>query len=136
MGSSEAIKGDLETHNPPTPTSNEKTSCRRISFHPHLKVILVPSRVEYKCAGLCPILWWSSSDFFSFQQSAHLEVHLLAAYENIGKKEARSKLYQPDNDVKVLENMNVENDYYLSDEETDLSSDEEVNINEFIDTRM
>ena len=112
---------DLETQIQESLTQSAK---RNVYFDPFLKVILVPSRGEYKCAGLCPILWWTSSDFFSFQQSAHSEVRLLSAFENIGGKEARIKLYQPNDqsnaDFEVLENMCAStDDYYLSDEEND-----------------
>ena len=129
MGLSGNHTNDLETQTPDLLTQCAK---RNVYFDPYLKVILVPSRGEYKCAGLCPILWWTSSDFFSFQQSAHSEVRLLSAFENIGGKEARMKLYQPSDqasaDLEVLENMcATTDDYYLSDEETDDLSDEDVN---------
>lgn len=121
MGPSANNTCDLETQNPDNLTQSGK---RNVYFDPFLKVILVPSRGEYLCAGLCPILWWTSSDFFSFQQSAHSEVRLLSAFENIGGKEARIKLYQPNDqsnaDFEVLENMCAStDDYYLSDEEND-----------------
>lgn len=89
MRSQEINSNDVETQQiyqiPPIVSSDKKI----VNFNPFMKVILVPSRGEYKCAGLCPILWWTSSDFFSFQQSAHSEVRLLSAFENIGGKEAR-----------------------------------------------
>ena len=110
---------------------------RNVCFDPLLRVILVPSRVEYKCAGLCPILWWTSSDFFSFQQSAHTEVRLLSAFENIGGREARKKLYQPNHivnpEIDVLEKMcATTDDYYLSDEEKDDLSDNEDPYDELV----
>jgi hypothetical protein len=125
MGPSVINSNDLETQ---TPGDDTPPGRRNVCFDPFLKVVLVPSRGEYKCAGLCPILWWTSSDFFSFQQSAHSEVRLLSAFENIGGREARKKLYQPSHvanaDLEVLENMcATTDDYYLSDEEKDDMSD-------------
>lgn len=125
MGPSVDHTADLETQCPGLLTQSSK---RNVYFDPYLKVILVPSRGEYKCAGLCPILWWTSSDFFSFQQSAHSEVRMLSVMNNIGGKEARKKLYQPNHqgnaDLEVLENMCAStDDYYLSDEENDDTSD-------------
>ena len=127
MGHNVNNTNDLETQNANSVLHSVK---RIVNFNLDLKVILVPSRGEYRCAGLCPILWWSSSDFFSFQQSAHSEVRLLSAFENIGGKEARKKLYQPNHqcssDFEVLENMcATTDDYYLSDEENDDASDVE-----------
>jgi len=66
-----------------------------VKFNTSLRVVLIPSRSEYKSAGLCPELWWTSSDYFMFQQSAHSEIRLLSAYENINLNAARKKLYQP-----------------------------------------
>ena len=127
---------DLETQTPANVTLFER---RNVCFDPFLKVILVPSRGEYKCAGLCPILWWTSSDFFSFQQSAHSEVRLLSAFENIGGREARKKLYQPNDvanaDLEVLENMcATTDDYYLSEEEKDDVSDSDESYDSFLES--
>ena len=134
MGPSANIPGDLETH---MLSDSTLSGTKNVCFNPLLRVILVPSRVEYKCAGLCPILWWTSSDFFSFQQSAHSEVRLLSAFENIGGREARKKLYQPNHTVNaeldVLENMcATSDDYYLSDEEKDDISDNEDPYDELL----
>ena len=74
---------------------NESCLKNAVKFNSALKVVLIPSRGEYKSAGLCPELWWTSSDYFMFQQSAHSEIRLLSAYENINLTAARKKLYQP-----------------------------------------
>jgi hypothetical protein len=76
------------------PSSNSEK--KNVTFLPTIKLILIPSRGEFKAAGLNNLLWWTGNDFFGFQQSAHSEIRLLSSYENIGMKEARKKLYQPD----------------------------------------
>ena len=68
---------------------------RRVAFCPSLRVILIPSRGEYKRAGLYGELWWASIDFLQFQAAANSEIRMLASYEGIGAKAARCKLYQP-----------------------------------------
>lgn len=57
---------------------------KMVDFKHSIKVILIPCRNEYKSAGLYSILWWNTTDYFSFQQSAHSEIRLLSSYENIG----------------------------------------------------
>lgn len=95
------------------PNANLCNSKRRqramVNFNAYSKVILIPSRKEYRKAK-CD-LWWNSGDFFSFQQSANSECRLLSMFENIDIRSARRKLYQPTgdeykDDVQVKENMN------------------------------
>jgi hypothetical protein len=80
-------------------TSSSAAQCglrnRRVAFCPSLRVILIPSRGEYKRAGLYGELWWASIDFLKFQAAANSEIRMLASYEGIGAKAARCKLYQP-----------------------------------------
>ena len=68
---------------------------RRVEFCTSLRIVLIPSRTEYKKAGLYSELWWASIDFMQFQASANSEIRMLASYEGIGAKAARFKLYQP-----------------------------------------
>ena len=84
-------------------TTLQTTDKKRVKFVPTIKLILIPSRSEYKIAGLNPLLWWTGNEFFGFQQSAHSELRLLSTYENIGMKEARRKLYQPDQNDSATE---------------------------------
>ena len=78
-------------------SAEQKVEQRRkiVEFNNALRVVLVPTRSEYKSAGLNPTLWWNSSDYFGFQQSAHSEIMLLSSFEKIDTKTARRKLYQP-----------------------------------------
>jgi hypothetical protein len=98
-----------------------------VNFSSSLKVVLIPSRQEYKDAG-CN-LWWSSEDFSAFQDSARSEVKTLSLHENIHPKEAKAKLYQPN--PRDLEddygNVNIEDDYFNFDHSRESSMDSERN---------
>jgi hypothetical protein len=86
----------------------DETSCKSgVKFNSALRVVLIPSRGEYKSAGLCPELWWTSSDYFMFQQSAHSEIRLLSAYENINLNAARKKLYQPNENEAIEDSGSI-----------------------------
>lgn len=69
---------------------------RSVTFNELVKVVLIPSRQEYKSRGLENDLWWNNSDYFQFQQEARSEITLCATYENITFSQARTRLYQPD----------------------------------------
>jgi hypothetical protein len=66
---------------------------RIVNFSDSMRVILVPSLVDYKSAGLITKLWWSGSDYRFFQQSACSEIRLLSVFEGIDLNAARKKLY-------------------------------------------
>lgn len=68
---------------------------RRVGFDQSVRVILIPSRDEYRKVGLYGALWWSGFEFSQFQASAHNEIRALALEEGIGARAARRKLYQP-----------------------------------------
>lgn len=104
-----------------------------VEFHNSLRVVLVPSRGEYKKAGLNPTLWWGPDDYFGFQQSANSELMLLSRFENIDIKTARSRLYQPrdgdDASSELFHNAcsspNSQSGYFWSDD-----GDEDADIQE------
>ncbi len=85
-----------------------------VNFNNLLKVVLIPSREEYRSAQ-CD-LWWSGNDFNSFKQSARSEIKLLAVFENICMTEARRKLYQPGHPQ--CDN-NEEDSYYSKDDDSE-----------------
>ena len=78
--------------------SETVTASRGVRFDSTLKMVLIPSRGEFKRAGMYEHLWWTSQDFLQFQASANSEIRMLASYEGIGAKLARFKLYQPGHD--------------------------------------
>jgi hypothetical protein len=67
---------------------------KTVKFNPSLRVILIPSRGEFRQVGLNSVLWWSSSDYINFQNNANSEIRMLVSFENITAKQARRKLYQ------------------------------------------
>ena len=69
---------------------------QNLVFNELVKVVLIPSRQEYKAHGLELSLWWTNTDYFQFQQEARSEITLCATYENLTFTQARTKLYQPD----------------------------------------
>lgn len=82
----------------------------KLRFDNFLKVVLIPSRFEFKEAS-CD-LWWTNSDYLLFQQSASSEIRLLALYESIPLKDARRKLYQPQEHDLIYNNNDYEDTYY------------------------
>lgn len=72
-----------------------KTPRKSVTFHSSMKLVLIPCIRDYSDAGLLHVLWWTTSDFFNFQQSAHSEIRQLAAFESVSHADARKKLYQP-----------------------------------------
>eukprot|EP01033_Poteriospumella_lacustris_P010041 gene10041-7172_t len=66
----------------------------KVKFYRFSSVILIPSRTEYRSAE-CD-LWWQREDFVGFQQSASSELRMLCNIDNIGVREARRRLYQPE----------------------------------------
>ena len=45
---------------------------RCVHFGDVVMVFLIPSRREYRDAGLVPVLWWVRSDFANFKEAAIL----------------------------------------------------------------
>ena len=114
-------------------------SSRNVSFDEKVRVVLVPSRIEYRHAKLIPLLWWNGEEYLSFQPSAYSELRLLSTSENIGMKEARTRLYQQQSTTdKTLDiftsatnstKSSTDDDFdsYFTDAE-DMSSDDENGV--------
>ena len=66
-----------------------------VVFHQDVRIILVPSRGEYKRNGICSQLWWGAMEFSQFQAMAAKEIKAYARVEGIEARAARRKLYQP-----------------------------------------
>lgn len=77
-----------------TPADSSKY-VKKVRFNSSMKVILIPSLVEYKDAGLSSIIWWNYSDYSNFCSEANRELNLLRAFENIDIATAKVLLYQP-----------------------------------------
>ena len=101
------------TLNMTTLNDDSKKSRKSVDFHSALKVVLIPSRCEYKEAGLYDKLWWNTSEFRYFQQQSFSEIMLMAKGENLDVRSARRKLYQPNLDEAyfnfILDSCEIEN---------------------------
>jgi hypothetical protein len=58
------------------------TTAAAVSFSNELRVILVPSRKEYRDSGVHQDLWWQSNDYLAFKYSAEHERSTRAADPN------------------------------------------------------
>jgi len=65
----------------------------KVRFHEFMKVVLIPTKEEYKRAK-CD-LWWKRGDFLFFQRSAGQEIRYFASVQNTNLQEAKRLLYQP-----------------------------------------
>jgi hypothetical protein len=55
--------------------NNRKDSTKKtVRFSKTVKVILIPTRMEYKESGLGNLLWWRCSDIEEFKDSARKEI--------------------------------------------------------------
>lgn len=89
--------GNLNSSKDSKNTVSEENKKKKVSFSEKSKVVLIPSRGEYKKHGLANEIWWGVEDYVYFKASARLEVmDLLEKYDgNI--RCALTALYQPDN---------------------------------------
>ena len=74
------------------------SSKRKLKFDSAVKVILIPTRNEYRSAGLGDVLWWSDRDYSCFKGSALMELRIRLSFDKcIDPKTALKQMYQPDN---------------------------------------
>ena len=66
-----------------------------VAFAQAVRIILVPSRNEYRKSGLQHALWWEAAEFSQFQTTAITEIRAFALEKGIAARAARRKLYQP-----------------------------------------
>lgn len=83
---------------PGSPKCKTEECDSKISFDSLMDVVLIPTREEY--SRLSSELWWEKVDYSLFQQSAFSEIRLYATLYSLEFKKARSKLYQPNGDLK------------------------------------
>jgi len=70
------------------------TTHKRITFHQSVKVILIPTRNEYKAASLLKDLWWDDSDYREFKASTITEIQSVMMREVVDSRAACDILYQ------------------------------------------
>ena len=99
-----ATTGNLDeahSHGKSGSSSAGMTSChvklkRRVNFLPTVRVVLIPSRMEYKDADMAPLLWWEDTDYSAFKKSAIRELKAVMEIQHLtSTKQALQVLYQP-----------------------------------------
>lgn len=78
----------------------------KISFNNAVRVVLIPTRDEYRAAGLGDLMWWEDSDYNNFKESALQELrNLVHARGKMDTKTALNILYQPNANSKQTDEM-------------------------------
>lgn len=67
-----------------------------------MRVVLIPTRAEYKDIGLTDLIWWNENDYCIFRNGAAEELENAVDYFQVDAKEAVKLLYQPEFDAKCL----------------------------------
>ena len=67
-----------------------------------MRVILIPTRDEYRDAHLDNELWWTESDYASFKKQAVLELRTVMTLLNVDCKAAMRVVYQTFNETGKL----------------------------------
>lgn len=83
-------------------------SCR-INFNNAVRVVLIPTREEYRAAGLSDVMWWDDSDYKNFKDSALTELRNLVQKRGskLDTKTALMILYQPNQNASIDELQDV-----------------------------
>jgi len=77
-------------------TNPTGTKRREVKFSTAVKVVLIPQREEYCCAGLDSLIWYTDVDYTDFKTAAIAELRTLMALDKrIDSKTAQKILYQP-----------------------------------------
>jgi hypothetical protein len=69
---------------------------KSVRFCKVVKVVLIPSRLEYEECGLGNLLWWRWGDIANFKDAALREIVAIRLKQpSISTRQALSHLYQP-----------------------------------------
>jgi len=98
VGRSWATTGDLSAeYNRPSEANIGK---KRIKFSPSVRVVLIPTIIEYIEANIGDMIWWSEQDYRVFKQDAVLELkEYLIKCPNDSAKQAIKNLYGSSSDL-------------------------------------
>lgn len=107
--------------------SSDTSACRKVSFAPLIRLVLIPCVRDYRKAKLIDTLWWKASDFFAFQQQAHSEIRQTAAYDSSSQRDARRKLYQPSGDELALP-QHLKTSVIASEKEKEEEDDDVIEV--------
>lgn len=91
--------------NIPPPSSAETKNSKKVRFNLGVRVVLIPTRIEYRDIGLTDLIWWNENDYCIFRNGAAEELEIAVEYFQVDSKEAIKLLYQPefDNMCRFLE---------------------------------
>ena len=67
---------------------------RSIRFSASVKVVLIPDRLDYKCAELSESLWWGERDYEGFKIDAVNELKAMMVEHHLSGRDAVAVLYQ------------------------------------------
>ena len=71
-----------------------------MKFNTAVHVVLIPTRKDYRNAGLGEVMWFSDEDYKNFKESATVEVkRYMAIHSNINCKEVTSPLFYMHNNM-------------------------------------
>jgi len=74
-------------------TINKKDKRKNVKFNTAVHVVLIPTRKDYRHAGLGEVMWFSDDDYRLFKESATVEVkRYMAIHSNINCKEVTYSL--------------------------------------------
>ena len=74
-------------------TINKKDKRKNVKFNTAVHVVLIPTRKDYRNAGLGEVMWFSDDDYRLFKESATVEVkRYMAIHSNINCKEVTYSL--------------------------------------------
>ncbi len=73
--------------------NNKKDKRKNVKFNTAVHVVLIPTRKDYRNAGLGEVMWFSDDDYRHFKESATVEVkRYMAIHSNINCKEVTYSL--------------------------------------------
>jgi hypothetical protein len=66
----------------------------RLSFSSQVRIVLVPSRQDYRACGIDSDLWWQPAEYLHFKSEAKAEVSTVMQSQSVCVKTALDMLYQ------------------------------------------
>lgn len=95
LGKSWATTGDLHDYQNQSTIYNDEKMKKKIKFSPSVRVVLIPTAIEYEEANICDLIWWKDADYRLFKQDAVQELKsFLIERPDLNAKEAIKLLYQ------------------------------------------
>lgn len=84
----------------PTSSSEQSTHRKKVRWNLGVRVVLIPTRTEYRDIGLTDLIWWNENDYCIFRNGAAEELEIAVDYFQVDAKEAVKLLYQPEFDTR------------------------------------